>query len=270
MRRLHAVDVGRFHRRWDDRVRLILVPGLCLVLLGGCGAGASDDPAGEAGEAPAVPVETGTVVLGDISAFYEGTAALEAEEQAVVVAKTTGVVLEILVEEGDEVVAGQVLARLERDRYELEAARTKATFERLTHELVRAAELHKRQLISAEDYDRARFEAEAQRAAYEQAPVCSAVSASSTTPAAGYRDALLSEDGRYAAFVIDEHQVAARREVLIGYEEGGMVEVAGGLDAGDVVVTAGKDSLRDGAKVAIISTGSDEAAGNAAPGIANR
>jgi membrane fusion protein (multidrug efflux system) len=75
-------------------------------------AGNDLDAAQAAGseQEPAIPVEASTVGTGDVAAFYSGTATLEADEQATVVAQITGVVLEISAEEGDFVEAGQVLA----------------------------------------------------------------------------------------------------------------------------------------------------------------
>src|SRR5438552_257215 len=74
----------------------------------------------------AVPVETAKVTVGAIDAAYHGTATLEAEEEATVLARTTGIIEQILVEEGQRVKAGQPLARLETDRLKLEVARAKA------------------------------------------------------------------------------------------------------------------------------------------------
>jgi len=47
-----------------------------------------------------IPVEVSRVSTDDISALLTGTATLEAEEEAEVVAKTSEIVTEILVEEG--------------------------------------------------------------------------------------------------------------------------------------------------------------------------
>src|SRR5690606_14028200 len=86
--------------------------------LAGCGGGAA--PEAQAAEtdakedlAPAVPVEVARVTRRPISASYTGTTNLEAPAEAQVVAKTSGVVLQILAEEGDLVRAGQVLARID-------------------------------------------------------------------------------------------------------------------------------------------------------------
>ena len=58
-----------------------------------------------------------------ISASYSGTANLEAPGEAQVVAKTSGVMVQLLAEEGDQVHAGQVLARIDGDRLRLDLER---------------------------------------------------------------------------------------------------------------------------------------------------
>ncbi len=150
----------------------ILLPLIILLipLLTGCGNSSNaNGQENAAEEVIAIPVETSTVMLGKVSAAYEGTASLEAEETAVVVAKNTGVVLDILVEEGDVVKAGQVMARLEDDRFKLEAERTKATLQQMENALKRADEMYSRKLISSDEYERTRFDAESQRAIFKLA-----------------------------------------------------------------------------------------------------
>ena len=67
-----------------------------------------------------VPVEVATASRSAVVAAFQGTSNLVAEAEAEVVPKTGGVVLEIMVEEGDKVSAGQVLARLDSDRQRLD------------------------------------------------------------------------------------------------------------------------------------------------------
>jgi membrane fusion protein (multidrug efflux system) len=92
---------------------------LAVLLLGAC----QPDQASKAGdseeETPPVPVETSVPVRGDVYAMYAGTAPIEAFAEADVIAKVGGEVRELLVEEGDEVVKGQILARLDGERLRL-------------------------------------------------------------------------------------------------------------------------------------------------------
>ncbi len=117
----------------------------------------------------AVPVEVATVARRAIAASYAGTANLEVPGDAQVVAKTNGVLLRVLVEEGDQVVAGQALAQLDPERARLEAARSEATMRRLQNNYERSKELFDRKLVSTESNDQLRFELESAKAAFELA-----------------------------------------------------------------------------------------------------
>ncbi|MGH6962417.1 MAG: efflux RND transporter periplasmic adaptor subunit [Dongiaceae bacterium] len=138
---------------------------LALALLAGC----SEDKKEEKKEDTAVPVEIGKVTVGPIDAAYRGTATLEAEDEATVLAKTSGVIEQILTEEGQRVSAGQVLARLETDRLRLEAARAKAEADKAKENFDRNTRIYEKNLISKELYDQSRFALDAARAAYELA-----------------------------------------------------------------------------------------------------
>ncbi|MBS3959709.1 MAG: efflux RND transporter periplasmic adaptor subunit [Xanthomonadaceae bacterium] len=149
--------------------------------LAGCRGGDGPGEGGAAGEAAAasgragaererpLPVEVAPVVQRRIAASYAGTANLEVPADAQVVAKTSGVLLRVLVEEGDRVRAGQVLAQLDPERPRLEAARAEATMRRAKNNFERSRELFGRQLVSAEAHDQLRFEYEAAKAAWELA-----------------------------------------------------------------------------------------------------
>jgi len=145
----------------------ICLGALMLAGLPGCGSDArSEATPADAEVQTAVAVEVTRVSRGDVASTYTGTATLVPERQTPAVAKLGGIVLEILVEEGDRVEAGQVLARLERDRYEFQARQTEAALRKLENELERASELHRRDLISTDEYERIRFDTESQRAAH--------------------------------------------------------------------------------------------------------
>jgi len=143
--------------------------GLC-VLLSACGLRAESNDGENAEQEPvAVAVEVATVKRGDVTSAYRGTATLEPERHTQAVAKLGGIVLEILVEEGDRVESGQVLARLERDRYEFQARQTEAALRKIENELERARELHERNLISTDEFERLRFDTESRRASHDLA-----------------------------------------------------------------------------------------------------
>ena len=158
---------------------LPLMSAIVLALaLAGCSVKTGDDSAGSDGQAEgegsgkdekkveAVPVEVAKATRRAIAASYAGTANLEVPGDAQVVAKTNGVLLRVLVEEGDQVVAGQALAQLDPERARLEAARSEATMRRLQNNFQRSTELFDRKLVSTESNDQLRFEYESARAAF--------------------------------------------------------------------------------------------------------
>mgnify|MGYP005754013909 CR=1 FL=1 len=120
-------------------------------------------------EAQPIPVEVVPVSRRDIEASYAGTASLEAPEEAQVVAKTSGVLLQLFTEEGQRVKAGDVLARIDPDRARLEVARAEATLRKLEAEFNRSRELFERKLVAADAHERLRFDVETQRAAWNLA-----------------------------------------------------------------------------------------------------
>jgi membrane fusion protein (multidrug efflux system) len=116
-----------------------------------------------------VPVEVAQVAKRPIQASYHGTAALEAPNEAQVVAKTSGVLFTLLAEEGDMVKKGQVLARLDQERPRLEVQRADAMLHKLEAELARSKELYSRKLIAADLYEKLRYDVETQRSVAEMA-----------------------------------------------------------------------------------------------------
>lgn len=138
------------------------------VLLQACGNGEAKIPEEEP-TVPAIPVEVALVREGPVTAFYSTTASLEAESEARVVPRLGGTIVELFVEEGDRVKAGQPLARIDADRYQLTLAQAEANLQRLEQDFRRSQEMHSRSLISAEAYERAKFEYEAQRAQFQLA-----------------------------------------------------------------------------------------------------
>ncbi len=341
------------------------------VLLSACGLRAESSDSEEVEEEViAVAVEVAAVRRGDVASAYTGTATLEPERQSQAVAKLGGIVLEILVEEGDVVESGQLLARLERDRYELQARQTGAALRKIESELERARELHARNLISTDEYERLRFDTESQRASHDlaqldlqhteiRAPISGVISermiktgnlvtqfqplfviddfdplwavlhvperelnllapgqtaeiqvdaypesrftgevlrispvidattgtfratVSFSDQSARLRpglfgrvkvihdrrdnvpliahEALISEDGETSVYVAtsddgDDAVKVERRIIETGYRNESGIEILNGLDEGEVVVTAGKNSLRDGASITIIES----------------
>ncbi len=140
----------------------------CAMLLSACDIG--DNAADEdEEESPPIPVETSLPVRGDIYAVYSGTAPIEAFAEADVIAKVAGEVKKVLVEEGDDVAEGQVLARLDGDRLRLELNESQARLRKLQRDFERNTDLKEKGLISEGDFEKIQYDLEALQASYNLA-----------------------------------------------------------------------------------------------------
>ncbi|WP_298580261.1 efflux RND transporter periplasmic adaptor subunit [uncultured Luteimonas sp.] len=134
-------------------------------MLAGCGGGGDAQAKQDEDKGPdAIPVEVEKVSRRAIAASYGNTATLEPRAESQVVAKTSGVALEVLVEEGQTVRAGQVLVRLDPDRARLQAAQSSAQMRKLEANFKRAQQLEAQQMVSANDLDQLRYDLENARA----------------------------------------------------------------------------------------------------------
>ncbi|MEM9056667.1 MAG: efflux RND transporter periplasmic adaptor subunit [Pseudomonadota bacterium] len=152
-------DAPRMLTRW-------LLTALVAAGLAACQSGAGEDPQNADAEeenAP-IPVEVAGVTRGDVQAVYSGTASLETDGEAVVLARVGGEITSLLVEEGDQVKAGQVLARVDQEQLKLELARARANLRRLEQEYNRNVELHAKSLLSSIAFENSKFELEALKA----------------------------------------------------------------------------------------------------------
>lgn len=142
------------------------------VLLGGsaalsaCGEGQASVTTAAEAETP-VPVETTTPHRSDIYATYAASASIDSDADAPVTARVAGEVVELLVEEGDFVAAGQVLARIDGERLRLEMLAAKANLQRASKDYERNTDLHRRGLISTSMYEGLKYDLESLRATYE-------------------------------------------------------------------------------------------------------
>jgi membrane fusion protein (multidrug efflux system) len=117
-----------------------------------------------------VPVELAEVALRDIPAYLSSTATLEPDKEADVLAKASGELKEIQVEEGDWVREGQVLATLDGRAQSAALEEVAARVRGLQLELDRMVALHGQSLASDRDLESAQTafaQAEAQRKSFE-------------------------------------------------------------------------------------------------------
>lgn len=148
---------------------------LAVALAGGLAAckrgegGKPGDDKAKSEQAEAVAVEVARVGNRTMVASYTGTAALEARGESQVVAKTSGVALAVMAEEGQRVGAGQALARLDGARASLQVAQSSAQVAKLEANYRRASQLAAQKMVSANDVDQLRFDLQNARAANQMA-----------------------------------------------------------------------------------------------------
>jgi membrane fusion protein, multidrug efflux system len=164
---LNRTNTPRLSRCWGRLAALSLLIGISGLGLTACGRGSAKE-ASEAASG-AIPVQVDRPSRGEMLSVYAGTAPLQADQEATVVAKVAGEVREILVEEGDRVKAGQVLARLDGDRLRFELQQTEVNLRKLEREYQRTVELLSRKLVAASAVDNARSEMEWLKAARDLA-----------------------------------------------------------------------------------------------------
>lgn len=132
---------------------------------GGPDGGKGPDGKDQASKGPeAIPVEVAKASTRSISASYAGTAPLEARAEAQVVAKTSGIALQVYADIGQQVSAGQPLVRIDRDRATLQVAQADADVRKLEANYQRSAQLLEQKMVSVNDVDQLRYNLENARA----------------------------------------------------------------------------------------------------------
>lgn len=163
VRRPFALPTPRLALTWATVASGILV-------LSGCGqANGKTDAAGSEDATPTIPVEVAQPRRAEMAAVYTGTAPLEAERKAFILPKVRGEIRAVLVDEGDRVREGQVLARLDGDQLRLEVAQAEAQLRRLERDYARNVELQKKGLVSAMAFENLKYELDAARATWDLA-----------------------------------------------------------------------------------------------------
>ena len=114
-----------------------------------------------------LPVGVSSPAKADIFATYHTTTTIKSDAESSIIARVGGEVVEILVEEGDQVSKGQILARLDGDRLRLKMLQAKANLEKVGKEYERFVRLHEKGLVSASAYEGLKFDMDALEAVYE-------------------------------------------------------------------------------------------------------
>ena len=111
---------------------------------------------GQRPQQQAIPVAVGRATTGAIASYYQATATLEPEKQAQILARVTGVVSELLAEEGDQVTAGGPLLKLANDEYRYRLEQAEAATANLQARFDRLKQMMAEELATEEEFQTAR------------------------------------------------------------------------------------------------------------------
>jgi len=160
------------------KTTLLLATALLLPPLVACNGQAGGQGEHEGGEGeeekkfrpdPRTLVEVSNVKQGTVADFLVSTGTVESEYQADIVPETSGQVTKILVEEGDQVSAGQVLAVVRNINLSAAFDRAEAELARAETELMKVEQLHKQGAVSDRDLSDAQHAVRTARASRAEA-----------------------------------------------------------------------------------------------------
>jgi len=176
MKRKELSQMARFRKAAMMGIPCLSVV-LTLLLMGGAGCGKSDGeqsaqgghaqgagehrqgrPEGQRPQQPAIPVAVSRAFSGSISSYYRATATLEAEKEAQILARVTGIVETLLAEEGDHVVAGDPLLKVDNDEYRFRLEQAVAATANLQSRYDRLEMMMKEELTTEEEFQSIRSE----------------------------------------------------------------------------------------------------------------
>lgn len=151
------------------KIQMAVLLLLSTITLGACGVGEAKlaATAVAADVDTPLPVDATWPERADIFATYEATSTLASDADAPVLARAAGSVIEILVEEGNHVEKGQVLARLDGEQLRLEMLQEKTNLDKTVKEYERLVVLQERGLISKAMFEGLKFDIRALEASYK-------------------------------------------------------------------------------------------------------
>ena len=135
---------------------------------GPAGFGGAGGFGGFGGQTAALPVVTADVVRETVSSFLVATTTLTPERAIDVVARAGGAVVEVLVQEGDAVREGQLLAQLDQDDARLALAEAQAHYENIQREYERTAQLAQHGGVTEQELENQRYQIELRTIALER------------------------------------------------------------------------------------------------------
>ena len=175
-------DIGQGHSGGitSHLCSVLLATALCL----GCGeeegganatagrsgrGGGRYGPEGGRGPAAAIPVRAEPVAREDMHAYMETYARLEAERRVSVLARATGLVQQLSVEEGDSVVEGQLLVELDQEQASLQLRQSQAALDEARANYERIQVLSENKMVSQSEFETTRLRYNNSRISLEDA-----------------------------------------------------------------------------------------------------
>ena len=136
---------------------------------GGTGGGRGGWGGGRGGGVAAIPVKAENVIRGEMNAYVETYARLEAEREISVLARASGFLEKLGAEEGDRVETGQVLARLDKEELELRMRQVRASHNEVKSNYERIKVLHENKMVSQAEYETTQLRFENSKVDLEEA-----------------------------------------------------------------------------------------------------
>lgn len=118
---------------------------------------------GQKGGMEALPVSVIDVQRGDIDSVMIFSSNVDSEQQVKIYPMSSGILEEILKDEGDRVNKGDVLARLDDREAKLNEEKSRLNYEQLDAELKRQKELFEKNMISEDAFEKLKFSTEQAR-----------------------------------------------------------------------------------------------------------
>ncbi len=130
------------------RLHYMLFPISLILLLTACGGPAVDEKSSEA-----IPVAYTEAEVRDLSVRREVTAPVVAYKRIYITARTGGLIEEVAFEEGDQIRAGDLLARMDTRRQKAQLRKVRATLQQIQKSYNRTKQLYENDVIPEAEFE---------------------------------------------------------------------------------------------------------------------
>jgi RND family efflux transporter MFP subunit len=184
--------------------------GLPTVLLAAAACGGGEDAPMPEVVRPVAMLTVGTAQNRGL--MFPGTA--QATERADLAFRVPGALLELPVNEGDRVIRGQLLARLDPIDFQLDLDQAKATFEKAEADYTRYKRLYEREAVSLAEVEANRAQRDVARARHEQA-----------RKNLGYTELRAPFSGRVGRKFVENFEDVPAKEVILSLQNLSAIEI---------------------------------------------